>query len=1601
MTTCEQYQAQLLAYLYDLLDTDERLALQAHVEQCAACQAAVTQAKAQQQLLAAAAKKEFAGVKFEAPAEHAPAQTTTPVLRIKRVRRASSAWAIAASVLVLVGIGASGGWWTTTYWQEKHIAQAREEAYKQQVALLSERVAERTASVADATKQVQELDQQVVRLQFEAANKWVELTNKVQNQSLNVVLTGPAAVQPGARNEYQIHAYAGGQPVAARVATRVLDEHRKVLFEQSVAMNGAYFFALPTDLPVKDDKKLFLEIAAERSDGQKQEIREEVALIAPVYLTHLTTDKPMYRPGETVYFRTLTLERFSLKPAHENLHLIYAVTDGNGSEVFHQEGSPQLHDANNQALLGPDKKPIQGIGAGEYAIAPGASGGEYTLTVREAGNRFPPQQRKFIVNQYRNPLMNKELDFTRKSYGPAEEVVAACKVTRAENKDVPIANRPITATIQIDGKSYGADGKEGTQPFRGRTDARGAVNVRFKLPTVMEHGLGTLSVQFTDGANYDTLVKPIPIVLKKLDIHFFPEGGDLIAGVPNRVYFQVRSMLGKPAEVLGKIVDQQGKVVAGGVQTLHDDEKPGVNQGVNQGMGLFAFTPEAGKTYELKIDAPSGMEGKYTLPKVGTDGVVLAIPTGVTSAKESIQVALQSPDKDRDLLVGAYCRGRLMDHQTVSVKKGETAKVELHPTQAAGGVYRVTVFEETAGLGNRKQLTPRAERLVYHAPSQQLILNAKPDKKLYVPGDKVTLNLSSLNESEQAAPVIAMVAVVDESVIKLADEKTYRTMPTHYYLTTEVQRPEDLEYADFLLSSHPKAAAALDLLLGTQGWRRFAEQDPGQFRQKNGADAERLLATTGQATQSSTNLLQHEAERLQNHYATTLSDLQEKRNKSSAALVALRDDKTFPEKLATLHERAKGLWRDHRLAAERLEAHLQLIPKLRSLVMPVVAVALIAATLVLLVSAVRRSNLLGALPLYASAALGVLLVIGLFTYTPREQAQDGPGLAMAPSAPVINVPEAAPQTMTARGETRDKMLPKNLDALGERPLPEAADAPARDGALRPEGAAQLQLLEPKMAKAKGEAEKLGVAKNGAPRFHALRNPAKPAAPLAAAPAMPREAAEKKFEVQKEARAPEALKKDIFQADKDAAKRELQQAPAFQDARRAGLEAEIAQLQKQALGNAPMARLQAVEAMRPWGIGQFGRGMGGAGFGGGGLGFGGRMAGGMGGPGGPNAFFLVAPPPPAVPLLAREFAYQGSAIPPGQGRFQFADTVYWHPALVLPDGKGQVSFDLSGSVTGYQATVFAHTLDGRIGAVTSLFEARKPLTVEPKLPIEVTSSDIIDVPVSIANNTPDGRPVNVHVSASGLNLAGADNTQLMLPADGRSRRLFRFRPALVEGKASVSIDGVSGPFVDRVTRDLAVVPDGFPIVHSHSDILEGAAQQEVVLPESWLKGTLKCHVQVFPSTLADLQKGLEALLREPGGCFEQTSSSNYPNVLILNYLKESEQTKPDLERRARELLANGYQRLVAFECEDPNQPKRRGYEWFGGKAAPHEALTAYGLLEFRDMARVYDVDTKMIERSRQYLMSRKDGKGGFQRNPAAIDTFGRAPDDITNAYIVWA
>ena len=224
-------------------------------------------------------------------------------------------------------------------------------------------------------------------------------------------------------------------------------------------------------------------------------------------------------------------------------------------------------------------------------------------------------------------------------------------------------------------------------------------------------------------------------------------------------------------------------------------------------------------------------------------------------------------------MVGLYCRGRLL--HSVQLKKGETEAV-LNPADGVGGVCRVTVFEETAAGGGRRELTPVAERLIYRRPAEYLTVNLTPDRSSYVPGDKAKLRVETLDEKGKPAPAVVMAAVVDKSVLTLADEKTHKAMPTHFLLTSEVRRPEDLEYADFLLGPQAKASEALDLLLGVQGWRRFAEQDPDKFREKDAdkEEAERLLVMTGQSPHK-TDLAREEIKKIEDETDARAARLKE------------------------------------------------------------------------------------------------------------------------------------------------------------------------------------------------------------------------------------------------------------------------------------------------------------------------------------------------------------------------------------------------------------------------------------------------------------------------------------------------------------------------------------------------------------------------------------------------------------------------------------------------------------------------------------------------------------------------------------------------------
>ena len=124
MMNCETCQPRLLHHLYGLLEGAEAGAVLAHLDGCPACQAALAKARGQQQVLAAAAKAHFPDVRF-APAPHSPA--TAPTLQVEAAARPRrfARWAVAASILVLLGSSAG---FTAVVWQSYSAAAERARA---------------------------------------------------------------------------------------------------------------------------------------------------------------------------------------------------------------------------------------------------------------------------------------------------------------------------------------------------------------------------------------------------------------------------------------------------------------------------------------------------------------------------------------------------------------------------------------------------------------------------------------------------------------------------------------------------------------------------------------------------------------------------------------------------------------------------------------------------------------------------------------------------------------------------------------------------------------------------------------------------------------------------------------------------------------------------------------------------------------------------------------------------------------------------------------------------------------------------------------------------------------------------------------------------------------------------------------------------------------------------------------------------------------------------------------------------------------------------------------------------------------------------------
>jgi uncharacterized protein YfaS (alpha-2-macroglobulin family) len=389
-----------------------------------------------------------------------------------------------------------------------------------------------------------------------------------------------------------------------------------------------------------------------------------------------------------------------------------------------------------------------------------------------------------------------------------------------------------------------------------------------------------------------------------------------------------------------------------------------------------------------------------------------------------------------------------------------------------------------------------------------------------------------------------------------------------------------------------------------------------------------------------------------------------------------------------------------------------------------------------------------------------------------------------------------------------------------------------------------------------------------------------------------------------------------------------------------------------------------------------------------------------------------PPPMAAPksVIANEPADERQQKEDAGGggprvRSFFPETLYTNPALIT-DGQGRATIHvpMADSITTWRVTSLASTTRGALGSSTAPIRVFQDFFVDLDLPVSLTEGDVVSVPVAVYNYLPKGQTVSLELRQDPWFVLDNDNAvkQVEVKAGEVTSASFRVKASKIgEQQFQVTARLIGAPADqpgDAVARSVNVLPNGEEHAVVINERLEGSVSKDVVIPAGAIADASKIFVKLYPGALSQVVEGLDSILRMPGGCFEQTSSSTYPNILVMDYLKTSKKITPETQAKAEGFISLGYQRLVTFEVPGG------GFSWFG-QAPANKILTAYGLMEFSDMSRIHEVDQRLIDRTQNWLASQQQQDGSFKPDTYFINegATNRYNSDVVRitAYLGWA
>jgi alpha-2-macroglobulin-like protein len=509
------------------------------------------------------------------------------------------------------------------------------------------------------------------------------------------------------------------------------------------------------------------------------------------FLAHLTLARPFYRPGEMLYARAVILDVEGRAPIARAVDVEFEVRSRSRAVIAHRAASA-----------------AEGVVPFAWAIPAGTAAGEHTLVALFPRDRAPPAEITFAIHAYCAPQIDAAISFGRDAYGPGDEVVATLSIAQIIGAPVAEARASVVAIVD------GVEIHRKDHAF----DALAGATVRFRMPEVMESGLGVLCVLVALRGVKEAVTRPIPIAVRRVDLAVIPESGARVIGLPARLYVEARSPRGGPAAVAGRLVDASGALVAS-FCAEHEGR-----------ARLDLSVVEAGRAHRVIVDEPADAVAPLLLPEAKAEGVVVTARDDVTAAGAPVCLGVVST-RGREVKVALYAREREIAAAPLTLAAGALREIALSPGDTVSGVLRAVVLDATG--------EPLAERLVFRRPRRAVAVTITAEPQRAPLGAEVTLVIRTTDE--RGAPISATVtlAVVDGAVIEAtpARERAPR-LPAQALLESEVRALFD---PGAYLGDDAASARRLDLLLGVQAFRRFAFQDPPRFLAEHGVRAARVL----------------------------------------------------------------------------------------------------------------------------------------------------------------------------------------------------------------------------------------------------------------------------------------------------------------------------------------------------------------------------------------------------------------------------------------------------------------------------------------------------------------------------------------------------------------------------------------------------------------------------------------------------------------------------------------------------------------------------------------------------------------------------------------